>query len=57
MTGGSILSVCLGYTIKPLYTDTRYKDKIPYNDDLNPTGEKEVVGSTPAEVGNILSWR
>ena len=22
-----------------------------------PTGDKEVAGSTPAEVGNILSWR
>ena len=22
-----------------------------------PTGDQEVVGSTPAEVGNILSWR
>ena len=22
-----------------------------------PTGEQEVAGSTPTEVGNILSWR
>ena len=22
-----------------------------------PTGDQEVTGSTPAEVGNILSWR
>ena len=22
-----------------------------------PTGDQEVVGSTPAEVGNILLWR
>ena len=22
-----------------------------------PTGDQEVAGSTPAEVGNILSWR
>ena len=22
-----------------------------------PTGDQEIVGSTPAEVGNILSWR
>ena len=25
--------------------------------DAHPTGDQEVVGSTPAEVGNILSWR
>ena len=25
--------------------------------DARPTGDQEVVGSTPAEVGNILSWR
>ena len=25
--------------------------------DVRPTGDQEVVGSTPAEVGNILSWR
>ena len=25
--------------------------------DASPTGDQEVVGSTPAEVGNILSWR
>ena len=24
---------------------------------LGPTGDQEVAGSTPAEVGNILSWR
>ena len=24
---------------------------------LRPTGDQEVAGSTPAEVGNILSWR
>ena len=23
----------------------------------SPTGDQEVAGSTPAEVGNILSWR
>ena len=23
----------------------------------HPTGDQEVAGSTPAEVGNILSWR
>ena len=25
--------------------------------DARPTGNQEVAGSTPAEVGNILSWR
>ena len=25
--------------------------------DARPTGDQEVPGSTPAEVGNILSWR
>ena len=25
--------------------------------DARPTGDKEVAGSTPAEAGNILSWR
>ena len=25
--------------------------------DACPTGDQEVVGSTPAKVGNILSWR
>ena len=25
--------------------------------DAPPTGDQEVMGSTPAEVGNILSWR
>ena len=25
--------------------------------DATPTGDQEVAGSTPAEVGNILSWR
>ena len=25
--------------------------------DARPTEDQEVVGSTPAEVGNILSWR
>ena len=25
--------------------------------DARPTGDREVAGSTPAEVGNILSWR
>ena len=25
--------------------------------DPRPTGNQEVAGSTPAEVGNILSWR
>ena len=25
--------------------------------DARPTGGKEVAGSNPAEVGNILSWR
>ena len=25
--------------------------------DARLTGDQEVVGSTPAEVGNILSWR
>ena len=25
--------------------------------DARPTGDQEIVGSTPAEVGNILSWR
>ena len=24
---------------------------------FRPTGDQEVAGSTPAEVGNILSWR
>ena len=24
--------------------------------DARPTGDQEVAGSTPAEVGNILSW-
>ena len=23
----------------------------------HPTGDQEIAGSTPAEVGNILSWR
>ena len=25
--------------------------------DVRPTGDQEVAGLTPAEVGNILSWR
>ena len=25
--------------------------------DAHPTGDQEVMGSTPAKVGNILSWR
>ena len=25
--------------------------------DARPTGDQEVAGSTPAEEGNILSWR
>ena len=25
--------------------------------DARPTGDQEVAGSTPAEAGNILSWR
>ena len=25
--------------------------------DARPTGNQEVAGSTPAEIGNILSWR
>ena len=25
--------------------------------DARPTGDQEVAGSTPVEVGNILSWR
>ena len=25
--------------------------------DVRPTGDQEVTGSTPAEVGNVLSWR
>ena len=25
--------------------------------DARPTGDQEIAGSTPAEVGNILSWR
>ena len=25
--------------------------------DARPTGDQEVTGSTPAKVGNILSWR
>ena len=25
--------------------------------DARPTGDQEVAGSTPTEVGNILSWR
>ena len=25
--------------------------------DARPTGDQEVAGSTPAEVGNIFSWR
>ena len=25
--------------------------------DARPTGDQEVVGSTPTKVGNILSWR
>ena len=25
--------------------------------DAHPTGDQEVAGSTPTEVGNILSWR
>ena len=24
---------------------------------VRPTGDQEVAGSTPAEVGNIISWR
>ena len=27
----------LTYTVNPLYTDTRYNDKIRYNDNLNVT--------------------
>ena len=27
----------LKYTVKPLYTDIRYNDKIRYNDNLNGT--------------------
>ena len=43
------------------------KCKVGNNDNMNrprwlswmrrPTGDQEVAGSTPAEVGNILSWR
>ena len=25
--------------------------------DVHPTGDQAVAGSTPADVGNILSWR
>ena len=25
--------------------------------DVHPAGDKEVAGSTPAEVGSILSWK
>ena len=25
--------------------------------DARPTGDQEIVGSTPTEVGNIFSWR
>ena len=25
--------------------------------DVRPAGDQEIVGSTPTEVGNILSWR
>ena len=38
----------------------RYKIDLPAwvaQSDARPTGDQEVAGSTPAEVGNILSWR
>ena len=30
---------------------------LPFSGRRCPTGDQEVAGSTPAEVGNILSWR
>ena len=34
-----------------------YINIFPINSVSRPTGDQEVAGSTPAEVGNILSWR
>ena len=33
----SMEMICHGNTVIPLYTDTRYNDKIRYNDNLNVT--------------------
>ena len=38
------------------YTDNKEPASVAQLD-ARPTGDQEVAGSTPAEVGNILSWR
>ena len=44
----SIISICISiYLSRPRWLSWMCR----------PTGDKEVAGSTPAEVGNILSWR
>ena len=37
--------------------NTRSQDNVASMLLRRPTGDQEVAGSTPAEVGNILSWR
>ena len=53
----------LKFFLGPINTDgsesfsTIYKPASVAQLDARPTGDQEVVGSTPAEVGNILSRR
>ena len=40
-----------------LWLPLSYKPASVAQLDARPTGDQEAAGSTPAEVGNILSWR
>ena len=56
------LCITLGGGINGLWGRDRvvYMSSVPVSVaqlDARPTGDQEVAGSTPAEVGNILSWR
>ena len=52
------VNVYLDYHIYPKYSDTSTPCRPRWLSWMRrPTGDQEVTGSTPAEVGNILSWR
>ena len=44
------------YTLTNLLVTLEHKPASVAQLDARPTGDQEVAGSTPAEVGNILSW-
>ena len=53
---GTRLDICLhfGFSLQPFQVE---KPASVVQLDARPTGDQEVAGSTPAKVGNILSWR